>query len=323
MFFVSKFLISLFSVFMLLSGIAIYSSKEFGPSRLSLERIPLSDTVATTFLIAYFLISFFLFLGTISLSKWEDKTQESYPFSDKTKSLNPILNLLFGSLSLILATVILWKEDMHIVFHILLALLVLIDTFLKRPMSIIMLITLVLLYVFSPIERDLYAIVGTTMLMIAMADRITYSMKESDYFLNREKVFYLGVVWCLGFIVVLVFNEKINQARNSPIAVLPDSFYKHNISLETFTSSEDSSNQLVISKFDSHKMDLLKIPMVKSYDSIEPDIRLTDIEDKNTLIYERENDNGFWWGTVVLAIGLLFSYGLLGIPRDKMSGYYP
>lgn len=323
MFFVSKFLISLFSVFMLVSGIAIYNSREFGPNRLSLEGIPLSDNVATTFLIAYFLIAFLLFLGTISLSKKEYKEQESYPFSDTPKSSHPILNLFFGSLSLILAAIIIWKEDIPIVFYILLILLVLVDIFFKRPMSLIMLGTLVLLYVFSPVERDIYAIVGTTMLMIAMVDRITYSMKEFDFFLNRGNVFYLGIVWCFGFILVLAFNEKIDQARVTPIVALPDSFYEHNISFETFTSSEESRNKLVSSKFDSHKMELLKIPMLKSYNSMEPDIYLTDIDDKNTLTYERENSSGFWWGIVVLVIGLLFSYGLLGIPKDEMSGYYP
>lgn len=308
---------------MLLSGIAIYSSKEFGPNRLSLEEIPLSDTVATIFLIAYFLIAFFLFLITISISKREHKDEQTYPFSDKIGSKYPIFDLFFGSLSLVMATVIIWKEHIPIVFYILLALLVLIDTFLKRPLSIIMLGTLVLLYVFSPIEHDIYAIAGTTMLMIAMTDRITHSMKESDFFLHRGNVFFLGIVWCFGFILVLAMNEEINHARNSPIEALPDSFYEHNTSLETFTSSEDFSNKLVVSKFDSHKMDLLKIPMLKSYDSTGSDIRLTDIEDRDTLIYERENSSGFWWGIFILAIGLLFSYGLLGIPRDKMSGYYP
>jgi len=322
MYFISKFLLSLFSVLMLVSGITIYNTKEFGPNRLSLEGIPLSNNVATTFLIAYFLIAFFLFLGTISLSKKEDKEQESYPLSNKIKILHPILNLFFGSLSLVLAAIIIWKEDIPIVFYILLILLVLVDIFFKRPMSLIMLGILVLLYVFSPVERDIYAIAGTTMLMIAMADRITYSMNESDFFLNRGKVFYLGAVWCFGFILVLAFNEQIDQSRSSPITALPDSFYEHNISFETFTSSEESSNKLVTSKFDSHKMELLKIPMLKSYDSMEPDIYLIDIDDKDTLIYERKNSSGFWWGIIILAIGLIFSYGLLGMPRDKMSGYY-
>lgn len=324
MFFVSKFLISLFSVFMILSGIAIYNSKEFGPNRLSLEGISLSDTVATTFLIAYFLIAFFLFIVTISISKRGDKDQQSYPFSDKSESTHPISNLFFGSLSLLLAAVIIWLDNIHILFYILLALLVLIDTILKRPMSIIMLGTLILLYVFSPVEHDIYAITGTTMLMIAMADRITYSMKRSEFFVKREKVFYLGVVLCFGFILLLVINEKIDQVRSTPIAALSSSFYEHNISLETFSSAEDSSNKILVSKYDSHKMDLLKIPMLKSYDSNGPDISMADTEDRDTLVYERENDSGFWWSIVVLAIGLLISYGLLGMPRDEKGyGYIP
>lgn len=323
MFFVSKFLISLFSVFMILSGIAIYGSKAFGPNRLSLTAIPLSDTLATTFLIGYFLVAFFFFLITISISKRGYKDQLSYPFSDKTESTYPLFSLFFGSLSLVLATVIIWQDNIHIVFYILLILLVGIDTFLKRPMSMVMLGTLVLLYVFSPVERDIYAIPGTTMLMIAMADRITYSMKKSDFFFNREKVFYLVAVWCIGLILVLAFNGKIDQARSTPIVALPSSFYEHNISLETFTSTKGSSNKALALKYDSLKMDLLKIPMHEPYDNIESDISLTDISDRDTLVYERESNGGFWWGIVVLAIGLLFSYGLLGIPRDKMSGYYP